>query len=57
MALGWLKESGDYGAAPDCDGSVNRGWQLLSHFSLMPDGLDRFYLSFGVRPAWMEYHK
>lgn len=57
LALGWLKTSGDYGPEPHCDGHCARGWRLVSHFGLMPNCRDQFYLSFGVMPEWMEYHK
>lgn len=37
----------------DIDGDAHRGWRFVSHHRLLPD----FYLSYGVTPEWMYYHK
>ncbi len=52
----WLKTA-DYGEEDDIDGSVERGWRVISHLELMPDISGRFYLTFGVQPCYMYYSK
>jgi hypothetical protein len=49
MIDSWL-ETVEYPPAPDCDGSVARGWKLTN-------GSCWGYKSFSVMPNWQEYHK
>lgn len=49
MIDSWL-ETVDYPPAPDCDGSVVRGWKLTNASCYS-------YMSFYVMPNWQEYHK
>lgn len=53
----WL-ENTSYGYAPDIDGECHKGWELLAgskHISY--DTPESFYITFGIRPKWIEYHK
>jgi len=45
----WLS-SCEYPPAPDCDGSVEKGWRLCNHGCFQ-------YVEFFVEPHWQEFHK
>ncbi len=56
----WLRTKAVYPRESDIDGSIHKGWRVISHYRLMPKNLGGWksnYLTFGVLPEWMEYHK
>ena len=49
--MGWLRENCPLGNKPDIDGSVSRGYEILS------DAAGWSYESFRIRPIWAHHHK